>query len=123
MRCSGGSDCDCTSFQPRKSSSKCKACSHLQGDYSESSGNESSGDSNNDSNNDSSNDNGDNNSGHDVKNEAMVSALLMNLLEDGHYTSGQVESAKNEAKAGLTRKHVGHFLKLRLATRAHHTAT
>ena len=57
------------------------------------------------------------------KGEKHDTALLTNLLEDGHYTSGQVESAKNEAKAGLTRKHVGHFLKLRLATRAHHTAT
>ena len=42
----------------------------------------------------------------------MVSALIANLIKGGEYTNGEVESAKNEAKAGLTRKHVSCFPKL-----------
>ena len=97
----GERNCDCTSFQPRKSSAKCKTCSHLQRDHQESSGNDSSADSNSDSDSD------DNvASGCDK----TVSALLTNLLEDGNYTGVEVESARNEAKAGLTKKRVSRFL-------------
>ena len=69
MKCSGSYNCDCTSFHPKKSSSRCKACSHHK-DHHHRSGSRDDDDSNdngdNNSNNDSdddSNDNGDDNNG------------------------------------------------------------
>jgi len=97
MKCSGSRNCDCTGFQPRKTSPKCRACSHPQGDHRESSSDDSSGDS----------DSSHEDSGRDTK-EKTVSALVTNLLEDSNYTGVEVESARNEARAGLTRKRVGH---------------
>ena len=123
MRCSGSRNCDCTGFQPRKSSAKCRACSHVQGHHHESSGDDSSNDSDSDL-----DDNNDSGFGHGgklsagTKNKKTVSALLTNLIEGGNYTGVEVEDAKNEAKAGLTRKRVGTFSRLKLA-RAHHAAT
>ena len=119
MRCSGSSNCDCTGFQPRKSSAKCRDCSHLQHDHHESSSDNSSDNSRND---DSGGGHGDKLSA-GTKNTKTVSALLTNLIEGGHYTSMEVEGAKNEAKAGLTRKRVGYFLRLRLAAGTHYKTT
>jgi len=120
MRCSGSRNCVCTGFQSRKSSTKCRACSHLQANH-ESSGDDSSNDSDTDL-----DDNNDSSCGKlsaSTKNKKTVSALLTNLIEGGDYTSKEVEGAKNEAKAGLTRKRVGRFFGLRSTARAHHAAT
>ena len=151
MKCSGSRNCDCTSFRPKKSSSRCKACSHHK-DHHRRSGSSDDDDSNDDGdndgnddgeddgdddgddngNNDGDDDNGnsdnddDDNSGDDIvvhptggngtkrqpktKNKTRVSALIAELIQGGEYTNRQVEGAKNEANAGLTKRRVGSFL-------------
>lgn len=131
MWCSGGKNCSCTNFRLKNGSAKCRACSHPVDQHHDSDDNSAGDDSNSDSGSDEDGDGDDDEDGSGCghggnpltskKNEKTVSALLANLVESGEYTSMDVENAKKEAKAGLTKKHVSHFLGLRSVTRTQHT--
>jgi hypothetical protein len=126
MRCSGGSKCNCTQFNGRHPTKRCKTCHHGRGSHYEPNDNDSSSgkhssfsdstgdveDSNDNSNDNNSND--DNGNGNDngklastrTKNKMTVSSLVADLL-NGEHSKAEVEDAKSEARAGLTRQQVG----------------
>lgn len=120
MRCSGGSKCDCTLFQGGRQAKKCKSCRHDRGSH-YNNGNERSDDDDddddsnnaNDTNDDDSSDGDDGDSNDNAKqpststkNRMTVSSLVANLINDGEHSRAEVENAKREAKAGLTRQQV-----------------
>jgi len=116
MVCSGGHNCKCTGFHVKKSSRKCKACSHPLDDHDESSDDNSSKGSNSDGGDDSNDDSGHGHGGKlpsSTKNKRTVSALIANLIDGGEYTGTEVKNAKDKAKAGLMRKRVSLILGLR----------
>lgn len=45
-----------------------------------------------------------------ARNKKTVSSLISDLIKGGEYTGGEVRSAQNEAKAGLTKRHVGRLV-------------
>jgi len=101
--CSGGRNCECTNFQRKKSSARCKNCSHDSDNHIVSSDNDGE---------DSSSDNSDD--GHtakppppNAKNKQTVSLLVSDLIGGGEYMGGEFERARSEARAGLMKKRVG----------------
>ena len=128
MRCSGGSKCNCTLFKGGRRTKRCKSCHHGQGSHYEPSRNESGDDNDgndsdgtsgvsdsNDSNDDDDDiDDGDGDKGDKLpltrtRNKMTVSSLVADLINGGEHSRAEVESAKSEAKAGLTRRQVGSF--------------
>ena len=119
MRCSGGHNCNCTNFRRRKSSARCKNCFHDADNHISSS--------NDDSSEGAGSDDGDD--GHtgklplNTRNKQTVTSLISDLLDGGEYTGGQFEHARNEARAGLMKRHVGHPTRSRSTIQTHHTMT
>lgn len=123
MRCSGSPKCNCTLFQGKSRAKRCKSCHHDRGSHYEANsdhdtsddGDNSSdhGDSDNHTNDDS-NDNSDSDTvkqqSTSVKNKMTVSSLLADLIDNGESSRVEVENARREAKAGLTRQKVGSTL-------------
>lgn len=102
MRCEGGPNCGCTLFRSEKSSKRCKSCKHNRNSHYETS--------DDDSNDDSDSDSNDNTTGKpltNAKNKVFVSSLVSDLIDNGEYTGAEVETATREARAGLTKRHVG----------------
>lgn len=100
MRCSGGRNCGCTNLRHKKGSTQCKTCSHDFDDHRSSSDNDNSDDGSSDN----------SQIGKpplNAGNKRIVSTLVSDLIRDGEYTGREVECAQNEARAGLTKKHVG----------------
>lgn len=116
MRCSGSSKCNCTLFQGRPRTKKCKYCRHDRGShYEPSNDNDDSDEDNGGNSNDDSEDDSDNNDDSDgakqpstsMKNKMTVSSLVANIIGSSKPSWAEVENAKREANAGLTRRQVG----------------
>jgi hypothetical protein len=111
MRCSGSRNCGCTIFKRTKSSEWCKNCSHHNNNHTSS---------DSDSEDSASNNDGDDDDGHNdtgklpsnARSKKNVSSLISDLIRGGEYAGGEVRSAQNEAKAGLTKKHVRQLIQL-----------
>jgi hypothetical protein len=129
MRCSGGSKCDCTLFIGGHCVKRCKNCSHDRnshyephndcGSSSDCSGSENitsdtNGNSNTDNDDSGSDDSDDGSDGGGesklqstrMKNRMTVDSLVADLINGGEHSKVEVENAKKEAKAGLTRQQV-----------------
>ena len=100
MRCSRRG-CTCTSFQRGKASKQCKNCGHHHHDHS-TPNSDSGGNSGNDSDNGRAGKRPTRN-----KNRQVVSSLVSDVLGGGKYIGREVESAQDEARAGLMKRHVG----------------
>ena len=113
MQCLGGSSkCVCTLFYGGHQAKICKSCQHHEashyepGDSNSSSGNHSNSD-NTAGHNSNSNDNkGTKQASSYKKNKMTVSSLITNLLNTGESSKAEVENARREAKASLTKKQV-----------------
>lgn len=89
---------------------KCRSCHHDWGSHykpgSGDSGSSSHGDSGGDAGDTNSSDNNSGQLPTSLKNKMTVSSLVADLINGGDCSMAEVKNAKNEAKAGLTRKQV-----------------
>ena len=113
MRCSGGSSkCACTLFHGGRRAKICKSCQHHEashyepGDSDSSSGDHSDSDDTTGHNSNSNDDKGTKQASSYKKNKMTVSSLVTDLLNTGESSKAEVENARREAKAGLTKKQV-----------------
>ena len=105
MRCSGSRHCSCTKFRRKKSSPQCKNCSHGPDDHISSSDSDDGSD-DSDSHTDK--------SPPTTKNKQTVSSLVSDILGGGEYTERGFKHAQSEARAGLTKRHVGQLARSHL---------
>ena len=130
MKCSGSYKCKCTEFQGARKAKRCTDCRHDRNSHYDPGSNDSGSDHNSDHNSDSSNDNDSNDDTESNtarpstgrKNKTIVSSLVADLLQSGEYSNVDIDAAKSEAKAGLTRRQVGPTIHRVMAAKADCTA-
>lgn len=120
MRCAGSIECNCTQFRGKTLAKDCKTCEHDRGLHYEPSddnggdgkddGTDSESDDGDDSDSDEASTDSDKQPLASTRKKTTVSSLAADLLKGGEYTGMQVDQAKSEATAGLTRRHVGQTL-------------